>query len=174
MKKTETMMENRMRTVRIDKVVLNVGAGAEADAVDKAQKLLEKISGKKSVKTTAKRRIAVWKLRPGLPIGAMVTLHGKMAEKLLRQLLQATSFELPKRSFTENGFSFGVKEYIDIPDVKYDPKIGVIGLEVSVSLERPGFRIKRRKIRKGKIAETHKITAEDSLNFARSLGVKVT
>ncbi len=171
MNQTET--ENKMRTIRIDKVVLNIGAGTEVATVEKAQKLLERITGRKVVKTTAKKRIATWKLRPGLPIGAKVTLRRKSAEELLKKLLQAVNFELPESNFTENGFSFGIKEYIDIPDIKYDPKTGVIGLEVSVSLERPGFRVKQRKIRKANIAKTHKILAEDSSNFAKSLGVKV-
>nr|AJS13262.1 50S ribosomal protein L5P, large subunit ribosomal protein L5 [uncultured archaeon] len=169
----EKKLQNKMRTIRIEKIVLNIGAGTEADNVEKAVQLLGRISGKKSVKTLTTKRIANWKLRPGLPVGAMVTLRGKPAEELLKRLLQAIEFEMAKESFTENGFSFGIKEYIDIPGVKYDPKTGVIGLEVSVRLMRPGFSVKRRKKRKGKIAKVHKILAEDSLNFAKSLGVKL-
>ncbi|MBD3263077.1 50S ribosomal protein L5 [Candidatus Woesearchaeota archaeon] len=166
--------KNKMRTIKIDKVTLNIGAGAISDNVDKAVALLKNITGEKIVKTKAKRRVATWKLRPGLPIGAKVTLRGKKASEVLDRLLQAINYEIYKGSFTENGFSFGVKEYIDIPEVKYDPKIGIIGLQAIVTLKRPGFRIKNRKLRKKKIAPAHKITAEDSMSFAqKKLGIKI-
>jgi len=167
-------LNNRMRTILIDKVTLNIGAGAEIENVNKAVTLLERITGAKVVKTKAKRRIAAWKLRPGLPIGAKVTLRGAKAEELLKKLLQAVNYELPESSFIENGFSFGIKEYIDIPGVKYDPKIGIIGLQVVVTLMRPGYRVQKRKVKRGKIAPVHKISPEDSLNFAKEkLGVKI-
>src|SRR3989344_6685635 len=137
--------ESPMRKIRIEKITLNIGAGTEPDNVDKAVALLNKISGVKAVKTVSQKRIAQWKLRPGLPVGAMVTLRGKKAEELLKLLLKSVDNEIKKSSFMKNGFSFGIKEYIEIPGEKYDPKIGIIGLEVAVSLSRPGFRVKRRK-----------------------------
>lgn len=165
---------NPMREIKLDKITLNIGAGAEAENVEKAVTLLEKISGSKVVKTKAKRRIATWKIRPGLPIGAKVTLRGAKAEELLKTLLKAVGNELQKSCFVENGFSFSVKEYIDIPGIKYDPKIGIIGLQVCVSLKRPGYRVKLRKIKQGKIAPSHLISAEDAKKFAiEKLGVKI-
>ena len=65
----------------------------------------------------------------------------------------------------EGNISFGIHEYMDIPGAKYDPKIGMMGLEVCVTLERPGFRIKRRKIMKKKIPNKQKITKEESVEF---------
>jgi len=168
-------MNNIMRKIIVDKITLNIGAGTEAENVDKAAALLKAISGgAKVVKTVCMKRIATWKLRPGLPVGAMVTLRGKKAEALLKQVLQAVSFEIMPKSFMENGFSFGIKEYIDIPGVRYDPKIGILGLDVTVSLKRAGFRVKTRKIRKARIGPAQRISAKDAQAWAQeTLGVKM-
>ncbi|HKZ49826.1 MAG TPA: 50S ribosomal protein L5 [Candidatus Nanoarchaeia archaeon] len=161
-----------MREVLIDKVVLNIGAGTEIADVERAATLLSRISGMTAVKTFAKKRIPTWNLRPGLPVGARVTIRGKKAAELLKTLLAAADFAIPKKSFTINGFSFGVKEYVDIQGVKYDPKIGVIGLDVIVALKRRGYRVARRKIKKAKIGTSHKVTAAEAESFAKALGVK--
>ncbi len=156
-----------MRKIKLEKITLNIGAGTEADNVEKAVLLLQKLSGAKPVKTVATKRIPTWKVRPGLPVGAKVTIRGKKAAELLKGLLHAIDNEIPKNAFTQNGFSFGLKEYIEIPGIKYDPKIGIIGLEAAVSLMRPGYRVARRKIMCGKIAKSHLITAEESLKWAQ-------
>lgn len=168
----ETAVQNKMKAIRIEKITLNIGAGTEAENVDRAALLLNRITGAKVVKTVATKRIAAWKLRLGLPVGAMVTIRGKKATELLKLLLQAVSSKIKKTSFTKNGFSFGIKEYIEIPSVKYDPKIGIIGLEVAVSLARPGFRVKHRKIKPGKIHYKHEISPEEAWKWAQqTLGV---
>lgn len=167
-----TQSENKMKEIRIEKVTLNIGSGTEAENAEKAALLLGKISDAKVIKTIATKRIAAWKVRPGLPVGAMVTLRGKKAAEVLKALLHAVGFKVKKSSFTKNGFSFGIKEYIEIPGVKYDPKIGIIGLEVAVSLKRPGFRVKRRKIKPAKIHHKHEISAEEGWSWTqKALGV---
>lgn len=164
--------ENKMKNIRIEKITLNIGSGIEAENAEKAVLLLSKISGAKVIKTVSTKRIAAWKIRPGLPVGAMVTLRGQKATEILKALLHAVSFKVKKSSFTKNGFSFGVKEYIEIPGLKYDPKIGIIGLEAAVSLARPGFRVKRRKIKPAKIHHKHEISAEEGWNWAqKNLGI---
>jgi len=167
-------INNIMRKIRIDKITLSIGAGTESENVEKAVSLLKAITGAKVVKTVSKKRIAAWKLRPGLPIGAMVTIRGKKSALLLKNLLQAASFEVRPTSFMENGFSFGIKEYIDITGVKYDPKIGIIGLNVAVSLKRAGFRVKGRKLRASKLGKSHLITPKDAREWAQeTFGVKL-
>lgn len=170
---TETKTENIMRKILIDSVTLNIGSGITAEDADKAVNLLNKISNARAIKAFAKKRIPTWKIRPGLPIGARVTLRGKQAVELLKRLLTAVDMELKQKSFTQNGFSFGIKEYVDIPGLKYDPKIGIIGLDVIVSLKRPGYRVSRRKIKKSHIGTGHKISAEDAWAWAqKEFGVK--
>jgi len=168
-----TLPENIMKKIRLEKITLNIGAGTEAENVEKAMGLLSRITESKPVKTFASKRIPTWKVRLGLPVGATAIVRGKKAEGMLKLLLRAVEFRLKKTSFTKNGFSFGIKEYIEIPGVKYDPKIGIIGLEVAVSLGRAGFHVKRRKIRRAKIHQRHEISAEEAWAWAeQNIGVK--
>lgn len=166
--------ENKLREVRIEKVVLNIAMHPEPDEVKKAVALLETISGRKAVTTHARKRIAGWGIRPGVPIGAKVTVRGKETIELLKRLLEAVDFKLGEGQFTDNGFSFGIKEYIDITGAKYDPKLGMMGLQASVTLGRPGYRVKHRRTRPGKIGKRHTVTKEDAIRYASDvLKVKV-
>jgi len=161
-------MNEVMRQIKVSKVTLNMGVGGPGDKLEKAIKLLNQISNKKPVQTKAgpRARIPTWGVRPNIPLGCKVTLRGKEAEELLKRLLVAVDNKLKGRKFDNFGnFSFGIEEYINIPNVKYDPAIGVIGLEVAVTLERPGFRVKRRKLRNTKIGKNHLITKEEAINF---------
>jgi len=159
---------NQMRTIKVDKVTLNIGAGKDADRLEKGMKLLEYITNRKPVKTFTKKRIPAWGIRPGLPIGCKITLRKNIAKELLKRLLDAKDNRLSESQFDANGnVSFGIAEYIDIPGLKYDPDIGIIGLEVCVTLERPGFRIKKRRICKKKIPQKHAITKEEAIEFMK-------
>jgi large subunit ribosomal protein L5 len=155
-----------MRQIRIEKLTLNFGAGKEPKELDKGVQLLQNITGIPPVKTVTNKRIPTWGLRPGLPIGCKITLRGQKARELITRLLAARENNLEESNFDNYGnISFGIPEYIDIPGVKYDPKLGITGLQVSLTLERPGFRIKRRKIAKRKIPKKHQITREDAMAF---------
>src|SRR3989344_297390 len=159
---------NQMKTIKVEKVTLNIGIGEPGEKLDKAKALLATISGCKPVITTAKDRIPTWGLRPGLQIATKVTLRGEKAITLLKRLVQAKGNSLKETSFDKFGnFSFGIKEYIDIPGVEYDMKIGIIGLEAAITLERQGFRIKKRRLRKTKIPTRHLISKEESMNFMK-------
>ena len=164
-----------MKEIKVEKVTLNIGTGGPGEKLEKGLKLLQKITGLKAVATTTKKRIPTWDIRPGLQIGCKVTVRGKKAEELLGRLIKANVENIVGVKFDDYGnFSFGVPEYIDIPGVAYDSTIGVIGLDVAVTLERPGYRIKRRAIMKRKIPNKHKITKEEAINFVNkkyNLGV---
>jgi len=158
---------NPMQQIRIEKITLNVGAGKEQKQLEKGVKLLQLITGREPMKTTAKKRIPSWGLRPGLPIGCKLTLRGEEAEKLLKRLLEAKDNKIKTTQFDESGsVSFGIHEYIDIPGVEYNPEIGIMGFEVCVTLERPGFRIKRRKYQRKKIKK-HAITKDEAVKFMK-------
>ncbi len=157
---------NIMKEIRIEKVTLNMGTGGPGDRLEKGLKLLNKITGMKAVPTTTNERIPTWEIRPGLQVGCKVTVRGKKAEELLGRLLKANVENITSLKFDNHGnLSFGVPEYIDIPGVPYDSTIGIIGLNVAVTLERPGFRVKKRALRKRKISASHKITKEEAVNF---------
>ena len=164
-----------MQKITVEKLTLNIGVGGPGEKLEKALKLLHAISQQKPVKTTSIKRIPTWGVRPGLALGAKVTVRGKRAEELLQRLLQAADNTLPDRKFDTSGnFSFGIPEYIDIPGVSYDVTIGIIGLEVAVTLQRPGFRVKRRKLRPGKIPKSHAITKQQAQEYMRTkFGTKV-
>lgn len=159
---------NPERQIRIEKITLNIGAGKSSDKLDKGLVLLQKLAEIKPVKTLSKKRIAGWGLRPGLPIGCKVTIRGEKTEQLLKQLLGATENKLKTSQFDNEGnISFGIPEYIDIPGVEYDPAIGVIGLQACVTLGRPGFRIKRRRIQRAKVGVKHRIKREDAIDYLK-------
>jgi large subunit ribosomal protein L5 len=157
---------NPMQEIRIEKVTLNFGAGKDANKLEKGQKLLKNITGIPPVKTITNKRIAAWSLRPGLPIGCKITVRGEEAKALLVRLVKAKDDTILSKQFCESGtFSFGIPEYIDIPGAEYDPELGIMGFEVSVTLCRPGYRVKSRKIKPTKLPTHHKITKKEAIEF---------
>ena len=159
---------NSMRNIRIEKVTLNIGAGKDQKKLDNGLKLLKNVAGTQPVKTFTNKRIPSWGLRPGLPIGCKVTLRKNKAKEVLKKLVEAKSNILQESQFDNNGnLAFGIQEYIDIAGVKYDPNMGIMGLEVCVTLERPGFRIRRRKMLSKKIPKKHAITKEEAIQFMK-------
>lgn len=159
---------NQMKEIRIEKVTLNIGVGKPGPELEKALKLLKQITGKKPVETKSDKRIPTWGLRPGLSIGAKITLRGREAEELLRRLLNAIDYRLHSYKIGRDGnFAFGIREYIDIPGMKYDMDIGIIGLEAAVTLKRAGFRVRRRKVKPRKLPERHRIHKEETKSFLK-------
>ena len=160
---------NSMKNIRIEKVTLNIGAGKDQAKLEKGLVLLNTITKSTPVKTITNKRIQEWGLRPGLPIGCKVTLRRGRAASMLPKLLEAVENKLSQRQFDDNGnIAFGVNEYIGIPGIKYDPKIGIMGLQVCVTLERPGYRIKRRKLLTRKIPAKHRISKQEAIIFMSS------
>lgn len=163
---------NPMREIRIEKVTLNMGCADDKTKLEKATKLLEKISGQKSITTRTHKR-TTFGMAKGRPIGVKVTLRKEKAEKFLKEVLEAIDNKLKKQQISDGNFSIGIKEYIDLP-VKYDPDIGILGLDVCVTLERPGFRVKRRRIGKSKIGKKHRITKEEMIEWLKNqFGVEI-
>ena len=155
-----------MKKIKIEKITLNIGAGKDQSRLDKGIVLLNLIGNGTPVKTVTNKRVQEWGLRPGLPIGCKITLRKNKAANLLPRLLESVDKKLNPQQFDDNGnIAFGIHEYIEIPDIKYDPKIGIMGLQVCVTLERPGFRIKRRKIMPRKIPARHRISREEAIDF---------
>ncbi len=165
-----------MREVRLEKVTLNIGAGSARERLGSAKELLEHLTGQKAVVTKARIRNPSWKIKKGDLIGVKVTLRGKRAGEFLKKALDAVDYRLPGGSFDGQGnFSFGVKEYIDFPGMRYDPKIGMMGFDVSVSLSRRGVRIMRRRIRRKKIPPKQRVGAEEAREFVKkNFGVEIT
>ncbi len=165
--------ENPMRQIRLEKVTLNMGMGEAGPNLEKGKKILGAISGKKVVITKARRR-STFGVPKGKNIGVKVTIRGKEALEFLERAFKALDNRIKPSSFDTSGnFSFGIHEYINIPGVKYDPEVGIIGMDVSVTLERPGFRIKKRMLRPKRVGKKHRISRDEAMEWVRKLGVEV-
>lgn len=161
-------MEQVMKRIRIEKVTLNIGAGADQAKLEKGMQLLKMITGLTPVKTFTTKRIPEWSIRPGLPIGCKLTLRKAQAMEIVPRLLSAVDNKLKAAQIDRYGnIAFGIREYIDIPNAKYDPAIGIIGLQVCITLERPGYRIKKRRIMSRPLHGSHIISKEEAIEFMK-------
>jgi len=159
---------NPMRKLRIHSVTVNMGVGEGGERLAKAEALLEELTGQKPIRRLAKKTIQPFGIRKGLPIACKVTLRGEKAIDFLKRALEAKDRRLPEKCFDQLGnFSFGIREHIDLPGVKYDPNVGIFGMDVCVTVERPGYRVKRRKLKKTKIGRKHLVTREEAIEFVK-------
>ena len=167
--------ENSMRKIFLSKVVLNMGIGKSGEPVEIGKKTLSQITGKKPNTRNAKKSQRDWGVRKGEPIGVAITVRNDDAIELLKRLLVAKDNKINSHSIDNEGnVSFGIKEHIDIPGIKYDPKIGILGLEVSASLSRSGFNIRLRSKQKAKIGKRHRIIKSDTIKFlTEEFGVQI-
>lgn len=165
---TETIKENPMKQIKLEKVVLSCGATGQN--VEKSKKLLELLSNGrkiKVVKADSKRRIPNFGVKPGIELGTMVTIRGKEASEVLKKLLGAIDNFLSEEQIAENGFSFGIHEYIEIPGAEYKREIGIRGLNVTVVFIRPGVRVRRKKAKRGKTPERHHVQPEEIIKYMK-------
>lgn len=154
---------NPMRNIFIEKVVLS--AGAVGQDLEKAKKLLEIISGMKAQIIKSNKRIPDFDVTPGLEVGTRTTLRGRKAIDLLSRLLGAIDNVLKKKQISQNHFSFGIKEYIEIPGMEYYRNIGTRGLNITVDFIRNGARIKRKKIKAGHLPARQHISQAEIIKF---------
>jgi large subunit ribosomal protein L5 len=155
--------DNPMRRIVIDKVVVNIGVGQAGEQLIKGEKVLEMVTGRKAARTRSKTQNKELGIRVGMPIGAKVTLRGGGAGQFLKTALDIRSNKINWYSFDQEGnFSFGVQDYTNFPNQKYNPEIGIFGMDVSVTLRRPGARVARRRRATGRIPPRHRITPEEA------------
>jgi len=158
--------DNVMRKLKIEKVTVNIGVGASGDGLDKAKRLLQKMTGKLPVLTNAKKREQSFGIKKGETIGTKVTMRGKDAEEFLSKAFETIDNRISKRAFDKFGnFSFGIKEYIDFPGMRYDPSIGLIGFDVCITVNRAGARIAERKRKRSKLPVRQRGTKDESIAF---------
>jgi large subunit ribosomal protein L5 len=167
--------ENAMKEIRIGKVVVNIGVGKSGEPIERAKKALQEITGQNPSTRNAKNTVRDFGIHKGEPIGVMVTLRKEMATEALKRLLAAKNNQVKATSFDNYGnISFGIREHIDIPGIKYKPEIGIFGMDVAIALERPGYRVARRSKIPGKIGKFHRINKDDSITFFKEkLNVEV-
>ncbi len=166
---------NPMLKPRLAKVTVNIGVGTSGERLQKAAKVLRELTGQEPSFRRAKRTIKEFGIRKGEPIAVVVTLHRERAFSFLDKALEAVGRRVKASSFDDYGnISFGITEHIMIPGVKYDPEIGIFGMDVAVSLERPGFRVMRRRIKRSTIPRRHRVSKIEAIvYFIKELNVKV-
>ncbi len=159
-------IKNIMREIEIEKMVLNCG-GIE-DKFEKSLKLLEMITKRKVNVRKSHRRIPTFNINPGKKSGCRVTIREKNEIiSLLKRFFAAVDNKISKKKIMENHFSFGIKEYIEVPGLEYNRDIGILGFEVDVSFKRKGKRVKLRKIKKGKYPKKQAVTREEITEFLK-------
>ncbi|MEM3980024.1 MAG: 50S ribosomal protein L5 [Ignisphaera sp.] len=167
--------QNIMLVPFISKVVVNISVGGAQERLDKAIALLEQLTSQKPSIRKAKKTIKEFGITKRQPIAAVVTLRGDKAYEFLRKALIAVNNILKESSFDPFGnIAFGIKEHLLIPGVKYDPEIGIFGMDIAVAIERKGYRVMRRKIKRSTVPRRHRTTKEEGILLMELLfGVKV-
>ena len=156
---------NVMTAPRITKVTINIGVGEGGNRLQTAEKVLELVTGSSPIRTISKKTNRELGTREGAPIGCKVTMRDKDAiASFLKDAFWVRENTLPAWNFDNQGnLSFGVADYTDFPQQKYDPDIGIFGMDINVVLERPGHRVSRRRRRAHRVAINHRVTREECM-----------
>ena len=166
---------NPLRSVRVIKVVVNAGVGESGEPRTKAEKVLQMVTHQKPVATRSHSTNRDFGIRKGQEIGAKVTLRGEVALEFLRRAFDARDRQFDVASIDRNGnFSFGIADYTDFAGMKYDPAIGIHGMDVAVEMGRTGHRIRNRRQQARPLPKALRSTREETRTFlASQLGVTI-
>jgi len=167
--------EQPMLKPRIEKVVVNISVGKSGEPLEKASAVLKELTNQTPAKRKVKKTIRDFGIRKGESTACIVTLRKQAAIDFLKKVLPVVDNKLSRSSFDKQGnFAFGIKEHIEIAGVKYDPNIGIFGMDVCVSVNRPGQRVKIRRKKKARIGRQHLLTPDESIAFVKqTLGVEI-
>lgn len=143
--------------------ITDISVGESGDRLTRASKVLEQLTGQTPVTSKARYTVRSFQIRRNEKIACHVTIRGPKAEEVLERALKVKEYELRRRNFSETGnFGFGIDEHIDL-GIKYDPGIGIFGMDFYVIMGRPGMRIARRKQKKGRVGAPHRVRPEQTV-----------
>ena len=167
--------KNAMREPRIEKIVVNIGVGEAGDKLAKAEKVLQMVTKQKPVRTISKTTNKDLGVRWGMPLGVKVTIRKKAAEEFLKAALWVRENRVTSYSFDPEGnFSFGITDHTDFPGQKYNPEIGIFGMDVCVVVRRAGQRVARRAHASCRIPHHHRLTRAEVIDHLKQkYGVEV-
>lgn len=166
---------NTMQEVMIDKVVVNIGVGQTGDRLNKAMKVIEMVTERKPTPTAAKKSVREFNIRPGMTIGTKVTLRKESAHTFLKKAFYAKDFKIATYSFDKQGNAyFGIPDYTEFEGLKYDPDIGIFGMDVAIVFKRRGgFRVARRRTRRKALSKSIMVSKDEAVKFLdEKFGVK--
>ena len=159
---------NAMRNLHVEKVVVNIGVGEAGERLVKAEKVLEMVTGQTPVETISKTVNRDLGIRVGMPLGCKVTLRGEAAEDFIRKALVIREMRVPEYSFDKEGnMSFGISDYTDFEGMKYDPEIGIFGMDINVVLRRAGNRVTQRALLKRRIPKSPRVDREEAIQYMK-------
>jgi len=165
--------EPRVRSVLdplIDKVVVNMSVGKSGEPLQKAMTVLEQLTGQAPCRRIAKRTVREWGIRKTEPIACLVTLRGALADNFLERGFDAVGNRLRISSFDGDGnFAFGIREHIGIPGVRYDPDLGIFGMDICVVLKKPGYRVKKRRYLKSAVGKRQLLSRQEAMDFVQDV-----
>jgi len=169
-------LTNPMLKPRLEKVTVNMAVGKSGEPLEKAVKVLEQLTKQKPCSSKAKKSVGDFGIRKGESIACLVTLRKAKTREFLKKAFEAVDNKISRGKFDRVGnFSFGIKEHIDIPGTKYVPELGIHGMDVCVTLARPGQRVKRRHRAKSKVGAKQILTPEEAMVFVKDeFGVGIT
>ena len=164
--KADSEQKKILFSPRIEKVTINIGVGEAGERLKKAETVLQNITKHKPVQTLSKTTNKDWSIREQMPIGCKVTLRGKEAQEFLKDALSTRQNKMSDYSFDDQGnLAFGIPDHTTFKSQKYDPSIGIFGMDICITMQKPGYRIKRRRIAPGKIPSRHRVKKEETMKF---------
>ena len=151
---------------KIEKVTVNIGVGEAGERLKKAETVITSITNHKPVETLSKTTSKDWGLRKRMPIGCKVTLRSNDADEFLKAALATRENKIADYAFDgEGNLSFGIPDHTLFKSQKYDPKIGIFGMDICITMRKDGYRIKRRRIAARKVPHRHRVNKEESIKF---------